>query len=357
VTNTTLPEPPVPAGVDLQDFAFMPLDVQRLRDSDLASDETPEACWAAVLLWCASWHQVPAGSIPDSDQWLAKQAGYVSRGKIDPAWAKSVRPGALRGWVLCSDGRLYHPVVCEKAMAAWRSKLEQRWKTECARIKKHAQRHEMSLPLPELDDWIAQGCPQGLPLPVPGDVAGVSHGQSSGQGGGVPRETASKREGEGQGQRELKEKEERASSGPPFPRALADGRGTLAEQAAEGMRLAGLPNVAPEDPELLAVLGQGITVAELIAAATYAKARRKGNAYAYARALGKRKDAAELAAESVGPPPVVVEPGETAAQYLARMEAEREAERNRPRATVDTAALRANARKAIGHNPTKGNAA
>ena len=71
-----LPEPLVSAEVDLRDFAFMPLDVQRLRDSDLASDETPEACWAAVLLWCASWHQVPAASLPDDDKALAQYAGY-----------------------------------------------------------------------------------------------------------------------------------------------------------------------------------------------------------------------------------------------------------------------------------------
>lgn len=100
----------------------MLVDVVRVRDSSLASDETPEACWAAFLLWCASWHQVPAGSIPDTDSWIAKQAGYGLRGKIDKAWAK-VRDGALRGFVKCDDGRLYHPVVCEKALECWIDKL------------------------------------------------------------------------------------------------------------------------------------------------------------------------------------------------------------------------------------------
>lgn len=120
-----LPSPLTPDDCDLKDFAFMPLDVQRLRDSDLASEETPECCWAAVLIWCASWHQVPAASVPDSDQWLANQAGYVSRGKIDSRW-KKVRDGALRGWIKCSDGRLYHAVVAEKALEAWIGKLTQR---------------------------------------------------------------------------------------------------------------------------------------------------------------------------------------------------------------------------------------
>lgn len=183
--------PLVPAEVDLRDFAFMPLDVQRLRDSDLASDETPEACWAAVLLWCASWHQVPAASIPDSEQWQAKQAGYASRGRIDPQWAK-VREGALRGWVACSDGRLYHPVVAEKAREAWIGKMRQRWSTERARIKKHNDRHEgANVPMPTFEEWTACGCPQGQPLFVPGD----KNQRPEDKGG----DKASKGQGEGQG--------------------------------------------------------------------------------------------------------------------------------------------------------------
>jgi len=147
--DADLPMPLVFEDVDLRDFAFMPLDVVRLRDSDLAAEETPEACWAAVLLWCASWHQVPAGSIPDSDQWQAKQAGYVARGKVDKAW-DSVRSGALRNWVKCSDGRLYHPVIAEKAKAAWHEKQSQRARTEAARKAREAARqsllHAMSQP-------------------------------------------------------------------------------------------------------------------------------------------------------------------------------------------------------------------
>lgn len=174
----------------------MPLDVARLRDSELASNETPEACWAAVLIWAASWHQVPAASIPDDDMWIAKVAGYQLRGRIDKAWAR-VRQGAMRGWIKCSDGRLYHPVVAEKARDAWQAKLEQRWRTECARIKKHNDRHEgANVPRPSFEDWIAAGCPTGQPLHVPKDT----HQCPQGQGASVPRETASKRQGEGQRQ-------------------------------------------------------------------------------------------------------------------------------------------------------------
>lgn len=197
----TSPAPLTPPDCDLQDFKFMPLDVGRLRDSDLASDETPEACWAAVLLWCASWHQVPAASIPDNEQWQAKQAGYARRGKIDKEWA-DVRVGALRGWVKCSDGRLYHPVVAEKAVDAWESKRDQRWRSECGRIKKHNDRHHLSLPRPSFDEWVSQGCPTGQRLYVPGDSGGVSPGTAV----DVPGETGSKGQGEGQGQGQINTK-------------------------------------------------------------------------------------------------------------------------------------------------------
>lgn len=196
MTDATLPDPLTPAEVDLRDFPFMPLDVVRLRDSDLAAMEPPEACWAAVLLWCASWHQVPAASVPNDDRVLANLAGF---GRVVREWQK-LRGGALRGWVECNDGRLYHPVVAEKALDAWRSKLEQRWKTECARIKKHNQRHSLTLPLPEFENWLALGCPQGQPLPVPEDMPPTSPGTGQGSPQTVPRETHSKRKGEGQGQ-------------------------------------------------------------------------------------------------------------------------------------------------------------
>lgn len=126
-----LPVPPVPPEVDLRDFGFMPVDVVRVRDSQLNAEQSPAENWAAFLLWCASWHQVPAGSIPDSDVWQATQAGYARRGKIDPEW-NDVRDGARRGYVTCNDGRLYHPVVCEKVLEAWDSKLARHARTAAA---------------------------------------------------------------------------------------------------------------------------------------------------------------------------------------------------------------------------------
>lgn len=112
---TETPTPPVPADCDLRDFAFMPLDVARLRDSDFAAIASGEEFRAAVLLWCASWHQVPAASLPSDERALSLLAGY---GRDLRGWAK-VRAAAMHGWYLASDGRMYHPVVAEKAQEAW----------------------------------------------------------------------------------------------------------------------------------------------------------------------------------------------------------------------------------------------
>lgn len=106
------PAPLVPAEVDLRDFAFMPLEFRRLFGSETWILGAHEARCAAVCLWCESWHQAPAASLPDNEKILAHLSQAGSR------WSK-VREHAMRGWVLCSDGRWYHPVVSEKALEAW----------------------------------------------------------------------------------------------------------------------------------------------------------------------------------------------------------------------------------------------
>ncbi len=180
----------------------MPLDVVRLRDSDLASTESPEACWAAVLLWAASWHQVPAASLPDDDRVLSNLAGY---GRVVKEWMK-IRDGAMRGWIKCSDGRLYHPVVAEKANESFLKKLKQRWATECARIKKHNDRAGTRVPTPYFDDWFDAGCPLGQKLNVPRDKLDCPDV--------VPSEKTSKGQGEGEGEGEVLKPEAKASSSP-----------------------------------------------------------------------------------------------------------------------------------------------
>lgn len=171
-----MPAPLTPPDCDLQDFSFMPLHVARLRDSDLAAEASPEACWYAVLLWAASWHQVPAASLPDNDSILARLLGLGR----DVKTFRKHRDAALRGFILCDDGRLYHPVVAEQALNSWNAKLQQRWRTECARIKKHNQRHGADLPFPSFEEFVAgtsAPVPDPRPEPVPRDNDASPQGQ------------------------------------------------------------------------------------------------------------------------------------------------------------------------------------
>ncbi len=114
-------KPPLtPPECVLRDFDFMPLHVRQLRDSRFAASVTPQAFMSGVLLWCAAWHQTPAGSLPDDDIELARFAGF---GRMVDAW-REVRDEALHGFELCSDGRLYHRIVSEEALKAYIERLQ-----------------------------------------------------------------------------------------------------------------------------------------------------------------------------------------------------------------------------------------
>jgi hypothetical protein len=71
------PEPLTPPDCDLRDFSWMPLDVIRLRDSDLAVISSGDAFRAAVLLWCASWHSLRP-PCPQTSAFLQTSPGMVA---------------------------------------------------------------------------------------------------------------------------------------------------------------------------------------------------------------------------------------------------------------------------------------
>lgn len=164
----TLPEPLVPAEADMRGLQFMPLDVVRLMDSDLYALSTGEEFKAAVSAWCKSWLQVPAGSLPDDDRILAHLTGAGKR------WLK-VKDMALRGFIRCSDGRLYHPVVCEKVVEAWAMRIRQRNRSAKGNAKRWGSRGEIT------DNPICD--PHGDARSDPhGDATWDRKGQGQGQG-------------------------------------------------------------------------------------------------------------------------------------------------------------------------------
>jgi hypothetical protein len=121
------PEPFVHRDVDISGMHGFLLNVQQLFASELWALSTGDEFKAAVALWGRAWLQVPAGSLPNDERVLAAFSGAGAR------W-KKVRAIALRGFIECSDGRLYHKVLCDDVMTAWEKRVAFRKRTEAATI-------------------------------------------------------------------------------------------------------------------------------------------------------------------------------------------------------------------------------
>lgn len=194
----SLPDPLLPADVDLRDFGFMPIDIMRLFDSEFHANASDAEWRAGVTLWLKSYHQVPAASLPSDDIALARLAEL---GRDVKTWRK-IKAGALRGWIECSDGRLYHAVVAEKAVQGWNAKRQHSWKRECDRLRKEnkAREKDGSAPLsipgkPAELLWnsVSRRCEFQRNEPgFPTESPAVSDG--------IPLENALKGQGEGQGE-------------------------------------------------------------------------------------------------------------------------------------------------------------
>lgn len=117
-----IPSPLVPATVDLRGVPSVLLDIDRLLESDFWLGANGDEFRAGFCLWLKSYRQVPAGSLPDDDLVLLRLC------QVDKdAWPK-MRERALHGWVKCDDGRLYHPVVAEKALIMHMNRMVNRIK-------------------------------------------------------------------------------------------------------------------------------------------------------------------------------------------------------------------------------------
>jgi hypothetical protein len=181
------PPPLTPADCDLRNFPYMPLDCARFRDSAFASTEDDGAFRGGVMAWVVCWHQIPAASLPDDDRQLCKLLGY---GREVDLWIRTRAAGALHGFVLCNDGRLYHPVIAEKANLAWTAKLHQReagirgnakrWGTKKPAEDKQSDRvAESTVSLPDHEEIATRSHSDRHPIaePSPADRNGKGKGE------------------------------------------------------------------------------------------------------------------------------------------------------------------------------------
>ncbi len=124
VPNGELPVPLVPGDLDMGRCWWLKLDVGRFLNSEFNINTHSDGAWrAGVTLMLRSWQMVPAGSLPNDDRALARLAGVPL-----PRWRR-LKVEALASFVLCADGRIYHPVVCAEALEA----LEELQRAEQAR--------------------------------------------------------------------------------------------------------------------------------------------------------------------------------------------------------------------------------
>ena len=121
---------PLRWGETLSNHDWVPLRINRLLTSRFLAHAFAEGrrddIATALVLWCESYKQDPAGTLPDDDVQLAQLARFG--GDVD-GW-RAARTGALYGWRSVSidgddmhrDPRLGHPVIAEIAADMFRRK-------------------------------------------------------------------------------------------------------------------------------------------------------------------------------------------------------------------------------------------
>lgn len=134
----TISSPMTPSECDLRGYEWMPLFGARLFASNFEAHASDLAFRVAIKLYWECWQQVPAASLPNEDVQLCRLAGL---GRDLKTWRKLRADGVLHGFRLCSDDRLYHPMLAEEAIKAWecrRDRQEDR-KTSTERMRRWRQ--------------------------------------------------------------------------------------------------------------------------------------------------------------------------------------------------------------------------
>ncbi|MBK8019818.1 MAG: hypothetical protein IPK20_26210 [Betaproteobacteria bacterium] len=137
--NKSLPPPLVPADVDLRGLEYMPLMGHHLFGSDFNTTNN-DAAWrqreTTVVVGGIEPRSTQA-RCPTMTRRCAVWRGLAAQRQ--KAW-KPLREIALRNFVKCSDGRLYHPFLCKQALVAWDKRVKERKRKADYRAKKDAER-------------------------------------------------------------------------------------------------------------------------------------------------------------------------------------------------------------------------
>ena len=177
-----LPPPLVPPECDCTDLDGFMLNVERLMASELVALSTHEVVGAALFLWCRAWKQRPAASLPDDERVLAAYS------RLPLPRFRRLREEAMRGFVKCSDGRLYHRVLAVEALKAYEKKLvfQNKRNGDAERLRKwRKSRAETQHETKDETHFVAEGQGQGQ-----GQVERKKEQPDAAASSGSPRATA-----------------------------------------------------------------------------------------------------------------------------------------------------------------------
>lgn len=150
-----VPKPLTGPEVDCTDLDGFMLNVERLMASELVALSSHEVIGAALLLWCRAWKQRPAASLPNDDKVIAAFA------RMPLARFRKLRGEVLRGFVLCSDGRLYHRTLAAEAVRSfgWKQASRRKREADAERLRnwRSGTKREMHDETPHETRFVAEG--------------------------------------------------------------------------------------------------------------------------------------------------------------------------------------------------------
>ena len=233
---------PYPADTRAKGWRFE-VDYEKVEQSDTwdLATEVPMAQPALLMMWLMAWTQVPCGSLPNDENLIRVKC------RIPPKYWPTLKPILMRNWWLAEDGRLYHDtlVLRVREMLEYRRKESER---------RNRNRGKLAA-VPDLSRGTSAGH-------TADDTGAPDTGTGTGTGTYAQVENTTQELGAGSGGGESAEP-------------------TKAGAVAKAIRSKGVPGVSPSNPELLALIKQGVPIEAFEAAADLCieKSPPKGMAY------------------------------------------------------------------------------
>ena len=193
------------------------------------------------MLWLTAWRQAPCGSLPSEDQVIAALIGASPK-----TWTK-LRPVLMRGWSLCSDGRLYHATVSARVLEMLEYRRKNAERVAKFKAAKREQHEGNALPASEhqAKNDTGTGTGTGTKYQIPKQSAGES----------VPAATVSP---------------------PEVENVVFAHQPTAAGLLCKAIKAAGVADVNPGHPDLLRLMAAKIPEETFTAAAASLAGRGRG---------------------------------------------------------------------------------